>query len=70
MEEPDIKSGWSTHHELRFIEALGSYAVTGFTPVELLRGYRMALINRKRMAGMDRDKLLAKVHARMDALGA
>lgn len=69
MDEPDTKSGWTTNHEMRFIETLGTHAFTGQSPMELLRGYRRALIDRRRMGGMDRDKLLSKVHMRIVALG-
>lgn len=58
-------SGWSTHHELRFIETLGSHAVTGMTPAELLRKYRLAMVTRDRMGGMNYRKIMAAVDKRL-----
>ena len=61
-------SGWSTHHELRFIEGLGTFANTGMTEVELLRKYRLAMISRENMIGMNYKKIVAAVDKRLSEL--
>jgi hypothetical protein len=54
---------WSTLHEKRFINRLGSYGMTRKTRLELLRGYAESIAGRDNWDGIDPQEIADHVQA-------